>query len=140
MLYLVSLHLLKGIETERFWRIITKLPTRVYIWQDDAKRLAENLFKGNNQASWNGPYHAYTFNGTESNIIIYFCDGFLEIETMARPRQLLIIVTCGKAWNNPSNYAQLVKPMNEAAKQNLVRKIGNTSTTYHVTTNQWLKL
>ena len=129
MLYLVSLHLLKGIETERFQRIIKKLLTRVYIWQDDAKRLAENLFKGNNQASWNGPYHAYNFNGTESNIIIYFCDGYLNIEAMARPRQLLIIVTCGEGWNNPSYYANLVKPMNEAVMQNLVRKMGDTKFT-----------
>ena len=130
MLYLVSLHLLKGIETERFQQIITKLLTRVYIWQDDAKRLAENLFKGNNQASWNGPYYVNTFNGTESNIIIYFCDGYLNIEAMARPRQLLIIVTCGnKSWNHPKKSAKHVKPMNEAAKQNLVRKIGDTKYT-----------
>ena len=128
MLYLVSLHLLKGIETERFRRIITKLLTRVYIWQDDAKRLAENLFKGNNQASWNGPYYVNTFNGTESNIIIYFCDGYLNIEAMARPRQLLIIVTCGKTWNDPY-YASDGKLMNEAAKQNLLRKIGDTKWT-----------
>ena len=130
MFYLVSLHLLKGIETERFRRIITKLLTRVYIWQDDAKRLAENLFKGNNQASWNGPYYVNTFNGTESNIIIYFCYGYLDIEDMARSRQLLIIVTCGQIWNDPSNYAISVEPMNEAVKQNLVRKIGDTDTKY----------
>ena len=108
-----------------------KLLTRIYIWQDDAKRLAENLFKGNNQASWNGPYDADAFNGTESNIIIYFCDTYLEIEAMARPRQLLIIVTCGNSWNDPSSkyYAVNVKPMNEAVKQNLVRKIGDTKFT-----------
>ena len=106
-----------------------KLLTRIYIWQDDAKRLAENLFKGNNQASWNGPYYGGAFNGSESSIIIYFCDGYLNIEAMARPRQLLIIVTCGKTWNDPSNYAKLVKPMNEAVKQNLVRKIGDTKWT-----------
>jgi len=46
---------------------------------DDTKRLAENLFKANNQASWNGPYHANNFNGTESNIIIYFCDTYMDI-------------------------------------------------------------
>ena len=52
---------------------------------------------------------------------------------MARPRQLLIIVTCGEGWNNPSKYyAKLVKPMNEAVKQNLVRKIGDTN----ITTNE----
>ena len=124
MLYLVSLHLLKGIETERFQQIITKLLTRVYIWQDDAKRLAENLFKGNNQASWNGPYYVNTFNGTESNIIIYFCDGYLNIEAMARPRQLLIIVTLSTKY-----YASHVKTMNEAVQQNLVRKIGDTKWT-----------
>ena len=47
---------------------------------------------------------------------------------MARPRQLLIIVTCGNSWNDPSSkyYAVNVKPMNEAVKQNLVRKIGDT--------------
>jgi len=48
---------------------------------------------------------------------------------MSRPRQLLIIVTCGKAWNHPSNYAYLFKPMNEAVKQNLLRKIGDTNIT-----------
>ena len=50
---------------------------------------------------------------------------------MARPRQLLIIVTCGNSWNDPSSkyYAVNVKPMNEAVKQNLVRKIGDTKFT-----------
>ena len=96
---------------------------------DDAYRLAENIFKANNQASWNGPYNANNVNGTESNIIIYFCDGYLNIETMARPRQLLIIVTCGETWNDPSKSAKHVKPMNEAVKQNLVRKIGDTKFT-----------
>ena len=78
----------------------------LYDYDDDAKRLAENLFKANNQASWNGPYNAYTFNGTESIIIIYFCEDVLNIEAMSRPRQLLIIVTCGENWNHPSNYAK----------------------------------
>ena len=49
---------------------------------------------------------------------------------MARARQLLILVTCGeKIWNHPSRYAKHVKPMNEAVKQNLVRKIGDTKFT-----------
>ena len=97
---------------------------------DDAKRLAENLSKANNQASWNGPYYTGSFNGAESNVIISFCDAFLDIEVMARPRQLLIIVTCGEAeWNHPSYYIDQVKPMNEAVKQNLVRKIGDTKFT-----------
>ena len=98
---------------------------------DDSKRLAENLFKANNQASWNGPYNAYFFNGSESSIIIYFCAAYLSIEELSRPRQLLIIVTCGKSWNDPSSkyYAVNVKPMNEAVKQNLVRKIGDTKYT-----------
>jgi len=74
-------------------------------------------------------YNAYFFNGSESSIIIYFCDGFLNVEAMARPRQLLIIVTCGQIWNDPSINAQFVKPMNEAVKQNLVRKIGDTKCT-----------
>ena len=48
---------------------------------------------------------------------------------MARPRQLLIIVTCGKSWNGPSKYNYIFKSMNEAVKQNLVRKIGDTNIT-----------
>ena len=100
----------------------------LYRYGDNAKRLAENIFKANNQASWNGPYDVSAFNGTESNIIIYFCDGYLDIEAMSRPRQLLIIVSCGKTWNDPSSkyYAKIVKPMVGAVKQNLVRKVGDT--------------
>jgi hypothetical protein len=99
---------------------------------DDSTRLAENLSKANNQASWNGPYDTGSFNGSESNVIIYFCDTlFLNIEAMARPRQLLILVTCGE-WNHPSCEMERnkhVKPMNEAVNQNLVRKIGDTKFT-----------
>ena len=81
------------------------------------------------RSAWNGPHNVDSFNGVESYSIIYFCEGFLDIEPMARARQLLILVTCGEDWNHPTYYATHVKPMNEAVKQNLVRKIGDTKFT-----------
>ena len=97
----------------------------------DSKRLAENLFRANNRGTWNGPHYVDSFNGTESNVIINICDGFLDIEDLARARQLLIILTCGKFWNTTSNYAilELDKVMNEVVKQKLVMKIGDTKFT-----------
>ena len=93
--------------------------------------MAENIFEANNKGSWNGPHHVDSFNGAESNIIINICDGFLDIEDLARARQLLIILTCGKFWNTTSNYAilELDKVMNEVVKQKLVMKIGDTKFT-----------
>ena len=120
---------------------------------EDSKRMADSLFTSNDAVSWNsnqpnivtqvatclhalivgkwnGPHHMATFNGAESSVIIFFCDGYLEIQSMARARQLLVIVTCGeKSWNDSLNYMKHVKPMNEAVKKNLVRKMGDTKFT-----------
>ena len=98
---------------------------------DASKRLAERIFEANNSTSWNdSPHNADSFNGAESSVIIVVCDAFLEIETMARARQLLIIVTYGEFWNNPTYARILVKPMNLAVKQNLVRKIDDTDSLF----------
>ena len=43
---------------------------------------------------------------------------------VARARQLLVIVTHGKFWNDPLNYDLLLKPMNDSIKKGLVKKMG----------------
>ena len=94
--------------------------------KSDSKRLADSLCHGNNPTSWNGPDTSYDFNGFESSVVVYICDGHLSIQTMARARQLLIIVTHGEAVNNPKNYDGVFKPMNNSVEKGFVRKMGDT--------------
>jgi len=96
----------------------------------DSKRLADSLCHGNNTTSWNGPHSAYGFNGFESSVVVYICDGYLSIQTMARARQLLIIVTHGESLNHPSYYNAVFKPMNNSVEKGFVRKIGETRTSW----------
>ena len=91
--------------------------------ENENKRLADSLCHGNNPTSWNGPHSSYSFNGFESSVVVYICDGYLHIQTMARARQLLIIVTHGRPVNHPSNYDAVFKPMNNSVEKGFVRII-----------------
>ena len=39
------------------------------------------------------PIEEFDFNGKEASVIVYFSDGALNVQSMSRARQLLIIVT-----------------------------------------------
>ena len=68
-----------------------------------SKLWAEKLKKENNK-NFNGSYyyHEYHFNGSETDIIIYVTDYDLNLQSLARSRRLLILVTYGSYWNHDS--------------------------------------
>ena len=70
-----------------------------------------------------GLHHEVQFNGKEAEVIVYISsDEYgLLLQSMSRARQLLIIITHGKNWNDDSKI--YVKAMNEAVKKNLVKKM-----------------
>ena len=102
-------------------------------FRSDSQRLAESLCHGNSPIPWNGPYGDHSFNGLESSVVVYFCDNILEIQSMARARQLLIIITHGKFWNDPSwskeDIKRRIRTMNISVEKGFVRKIGDTEFT-----------
>ena len=89
----------------------------------DDKELAENI-KEIKEEDFLGPYDDYHFNGKEAEVIISVNSGYLQIQTMARARRLLILVTYGDNWKEDSEYVKaMVKVMNSAVEQKLVQKI-----------------
>ena len=77
-------------------------------------------FKDSNK-DFLGPYHEYLFNGIEADIILYITsENFLYIQSMARARRLLIIVTNGDENNDAKD---CVKIMNKAVENDLVKKV-----------------
>ena len=66
-------------------------------------------------------YDEYAFNGKEAEVIIYVTSIYAYMQTMARARRLLILVTHGEdgEWEDDS---ENVKVMNSAIEQNLVKK------------------
>ena len=72
---------------------------------------------------WNkdfhGPYDHYEFNGKEAEIVIYVSSFKLAVQSMARARRLLIIITTDlKGWA-PENSEFL----DQAVEKNLVQKL-----------------
>ena len=63
----------------------------------------------------------------EAEVIIYVSsrEYGLEIQSMARARRLLIIITHGENWDDDSK--EYVKAMKEATEKNLVKKIKKLS-------------
>ena len=94
--------------------------TRPY---DDDSKLAKKIKEINKDFA--GPYRETRFNGIEADIIVYVTTLHnLYIQTMARARRLLIVVTLGENWSDDSNKDR-IRGMNEAVRKNLVKKISN---------------
>ena len=69
-----------------------------------------------------GPYEDHEFNGKEAEVIIYVTSENLRMQTMARARRLLILVThpgYSGYWKDDS---ESVKVMNSAIEQKVVQK------------------
>ena len=93
----------------------------LYYNDREDKELAKAIQKTNK--SFQGPYDEWQFNGREAEIIIYVTSDVLDIQSMARARRLLIIVTHCNNWGDESN--RHVLAMNHAVKENLVKKLSN---------------
>ena len=57
-----------------------------------SKAVAKKLIQKN--PDWSRPHEDANYNGSEADIIVYICDGNMNIQTLARARRLLIILTC----------------------------------------------
>ena len=76
-----------------------------------------NHLKENNP-SFDGPYDDYSFNGAEAKVIIYVTHGDIDLESLARAQQLLIILTCGQIERKHG-----FKMLNKAVEEKLIKKI-----------------
>ena len=70
-----------------------------------------------------GAYNHAHYNGKEAEVIVYVSShkNGLALQSMARARRLLIIITHGEYWDDDSNID--VQAMKEATEKNLVKKI-----------------
>ena len=84
----------------------------------DSKKIAESLKDDN--PSFNGPYDHLSFNGAESNVIIYVTNVGIGLETMARAQQLLIILTFGQF---ERYYKYEFKILIKAVNEKLIKKL-----------------
>jgi hypothetical protein len=82
------------------------------------KELAESI-KEIKEEDFLGPYYEDDFNGKEAEVIIYVVASSLYMQSLARARRLLILVTHGDDYWMTEN----VKAMNLAVEQKLVKKM-----------------
>ena len=97
-----------------FQEIISIHPDSVAILYDSWSEIASKIKEWNKD--FQGPYNHYDFNGKEAEIIIYVSSFKLSLQSMARARRLLIIITTDVKNSK-------FKLMNQAVKKNLVMKI-----------------
>ena len=86
-------------------------------------KLAEKIKEIKEENYFLGPYEDHEFNGKEAEVIIYVTSENLRMQTMARARRLLILVThpgYSGYWKDDS---ESVKVMNSAIEQKVVQKI-----------------
>ena len=77
-----------------------------------SKALAKKLIKKN--PNWSGPHEDTNYNGSEADIIVYISDESMNIQTLARARRLLIILTCETECNLATNLL-----LKQAVSQNM---------------------
>ena len=135
----------------------------------EPKQTAETFFSeySNNGIPLNEPCEEFDFNGTEADVILYFSDGVLSLQTISRARQLLIIVSEDISKNYRDEFFSMVcylphwswpitqylgidhfmtneeqeciKLMNNAVKKNIVEKY-LVKKLVHVNTSKVIKL
>ena len=77
-----------------------------------SKALAKMLKQKN--LNWSGPHKDANYNGSEADIIVYICDESMNIQTLARARRLLIILTC-----DDECYPATILMLQQAVSQNM---------------------
>lgn len=91
----------------------------------------------------NEPCEEYDFNGKEADVILYFTDGDLNLQTISRARQLLVIISedTSSIFNtrfynritdryldeDGDEEVKCIKIMNKAVKKKLVKKLLNVN-------------
>ena len=45
------------------------------------------------RSTWSGPHEHLSFNGGESDVVVYICESGLNLQTLARAQKLLIMLT-----------------------------------------------
>ena len=98
--------------------------------------MARRLIQKNHD--WIGPYEDTNYNGSEADIIVYICDESINIQTLARARRLLIILTCDTECN-PATILMLQKSVsdNMADILSIMTKCNECGTIYnHVQNDQ----
>ena len=68
---------------------------------DSLKTLARKLKQKN--TLWYGPLKDVNYHGGEADVVIFISDGHLNVQTLARARRLLILITLEKEWDNSKN-------------------------------------
>ena len=105
------------------------------------KKLVAKKLKGENE-NWSGPYEDLDYNGGEADVVIFVTDDGedLNIQTLARARRLLIILTWSSQNANSlkkaasENLLEMVKLRSQQpkvkshnGKRSPIKKIGSTS-------------
>ena len=62
----------------------------------------------------------FSFNGAEAKVVIYVTDFFIDLESLARAQQLLIILTCGQFERKREDEFKI---LNKAVEEKLIKKI-----------------
>ena len=73
--------------------------------------------------SWSGPHEHWNFNGSEADVILYICDGRLDIQTLARARRLLIILTFQSGLKSTNNFDGQSRFLNKVTYDKIVQKM-----------------
>ena len=96
-------------------------PTILYTADSDSESDSYELAMKikNENPEWLGPHNHLKFNGGEADAIVLITGSNLNIQTLARARRLLIIVTQEKEWNS-----QMPLVLKRATYNNLIQMIG----------------
>ena len=102
------------------------------------EKILAQKFKDTNK-DFLGPYHEYQFNGKEADIILYIKSAnSLYIQSMARARRLLIVVTNSGNIGFPRRYFNdTVKIMYKAVKNELVKKVSVDNVSLNTKQQYW---
>ena len=62
----------------------------------DSKTLARKLICKN--PNWSGPHEDVNYNGGEADVVVFISDGHINVQTLARARRMLVILTMENEW------------------------------------------
>jgi hypothetical protein len=83
-----------------------------------SKNLARMLIQKN--VTWHGPLEDINYNGSEADVVI-ISDDNLNIQTLARARRLLIILTLEKEWYHCANLSMKLEKTNALGITEIMR-------------------
>ena len=84
-----------------------------------SKNLARKLIQKN--VTWHGPLEDVNYNGSEADVVVIISDDNLNIQTLARARRLLIILTLEKEWYHCANLSIKLEKTNALGITEIMR-------------------